>query len=52
VDVLRKVRLRIMAKDECQNKLRGAGASPNFRLHKSSVCAIGTDGENTCKVSG
>lgn len=51
-NLLRKVYLSTVERSECEKKLRTTKLGKHFSLHKSFICAIGENGDDTCKVSG
>merc|ERR1712080_75323 len=53
-DGLRKVKLPVVPRDECQERLASQPrfAGKGFRLHESWMCIGGTKGNDTCKGDG
>jgi len=53
-DGLRKVKLPVVPRDECQDRLANTDrfAGRGFRLHESWMCIGGTKGNDTCKGDG
>jgi len=50
--ILKKIELPLVAKDDCQDKLRTTRLTARFNLHESFVCAGGEPGKDTCKGDG
>lgn len=50
--ILKKIGLPIVPREDCQTKLRQTRLGGRFNLHESFVCAGGEVGQDTCKGDG
>ncbi|CAH0715104.1 unnamed protein product, partial [Brenthis ino] len=50
--ILKKIRLSLVAPQDCQNSLQKSRLGPFFRLHSSLTCAGGEEGVDTCDKDG
>ncbi|ODN04870.1 Serine proteinase stubble, partial [Orchesella cincta] len=52
-EIMKRVSVPVVSKDQCQKDLEKSDRLPGFRLHKSFMCAGGGDsGDDTCKGDG
>lgn len=49
--MLKVVSVRLVDRQQCQEKLRTTRLTQYFRLHRSFICAQGLNGRDTCTVS-
>jgi len=50
--ILKKAEVKLVERENCQERLRRTKLGIDFKLHESFICAIGENGEDTCKGDG
>ncbi|CAF4888644.1 unnamed protein product [Pieris macdunnoughi] len=51
-DILRKVKVSVVDRRQCQTALRNTRLGQFFELHSSFMCAMGANGKDICKGDG